>query len=46
MATRWGIVSAGKICHDFVTAVRSSPAYEDNHKVYYYISINAKYISL
>jgi len=23
MATKWGVVSAGKICHDFVTAVRS-----------------------
>ncbi|KFM81497.1 Trans-1,2-dihydrobenzene-1,2-diol dehydrogenase, partial [Stegodyphus mimosarum] len=23
MATKWGVVSAGKICHDFVTAVQS-----------------------
>lgn len=30
MATMWGIVSAGKICHDFVTAVRSIPS--DEHK--------------
>lgn len=28
MATRWGIVSAGKICHDFVSAVRSLPGEE------------------
>ncbi|XP_055947268.1 trans-1,2-dihydrobenzene-1,2-diol dehydrogenase-like isoform X3 [Argiope bruennichi] len=25
MATKWGVVSAGKICHDFVTAVQSIP---------------------
>ncbi|GFS48749.1 trans-1,2-dihydrobenzene-1,2-diol dehydrogenase [Trichonephila inaurata madagascariensis] len=25
MATKWGILSAGKICHDFVTAVQSLP---------------------
>ncbi|GFW80174.1 trans-1,2-dihydrobenzene-1,2-diol dehydrogenase [Trichonephila clavipes] len=25
MATKWGILSAGKICHDFVTAVQSIP---------------------
>lgn len=30
MATRWGIVSAGKISHDFVSAVRSLP--EEEHK--------------
>lgn len=23
MATKWGVYSAGKICHDFVTSVRS-----------------------
>lgn len=28
MATRWGIVSAGKISHDFVTALRTLPANE------------------
>jgi dihydrodiol dehydrogenase / D-xylose 1-dehydrogenase (NADP) len=31
MATRWGIASAGKICHDFVTALSTlSP---DDHQV-------------
>ncbi|KAG8177732.1 hypothetical protein JTE90_026574 [Oedothorax gibbosus] len=25
MATRWGVAGAGKICHDFVTAVQSVP---------------------
>lgn len=25
MATKWGVLSAGKICHDFVTATRSLP---------------------
>ncbi len=25
MATKWGVISAGKICHDFVAAVRSFP---------------------
>lgn len=28
MATRWGIVGAGKISHDFVTAVNSLPKSE------------------
>jgi len=27
---RWGIASAGKISHDFVTALRSLPANEHN----------------
>lgn len=31
MATRWGIVSAGRICHDFVTSLSVLPA--DEHKV-------------
>lgn len=35
MATKWGVLSAGKICHDFVTAVRSSSA--DNHKVWNFL---------
>lgn len=28
MAIKWGIASAGKISHDFVTAVRTLPASE------------------
>jgi dihydrodiol dehydrogenase / D-xylose 1-dehydrogenase (NADP) len=31
MATRWGIASAGKISHDFVTALSTLPSEE--HKV-------------
>lgn len=31
MATKWGVVTAGKICHDFVTAVRSLPG--NDHQV-------------
>jgi hypothetical protein len=31
MATRWGIASAGKICHDFVTALSTLPP--DEHQV-------------
>lgn len=28
MATRWGIVSTGRISHDFVTAISSLPSHE------------------
>jgi dihydrodiol dehydrogenase / D-xylose 1-dehydrogenase (NADP) len=31
MATRWGIASAGKISHDFVTALSTLPS--DEHRV-------------
>ena len=31
MALKWGIVSAGRICHDFVTAVQTYP--ETDHKI-------------
>ncbi|CAG2117483.1 unnamed protein product, partial [Medioppia subpectinata] len=31
MATRWGIISAGKISHDFVSALRTLPA--DEHQL-------------
>jgi hypothetical protein len=31
MATKWGVLSAGKISHDFVGAVRSLP--ESDHQV-------------
>lgn len=31
MATRWGILSAGKIAHDFTLAL-SSPGLESSHK--------------
>jgi dihydrodiol dehydrogenase / D-xylose 1-dehydrogenase (NADP) len=31
MATRWGIVSAGRICNDFVTALSLLP--EEEHQV-------------
>jgi len=31
MATKWGVLSAGNICHDFVGAVRSFP--EGDHQV-------------
>lgn len=31
MTLRWGIVSAAKICHDFVTALRTLP--ESDHQV-------------
>lgn len=37
MATKWGVLSAGKISHDFVTAVRSIPGndHEVFHLLYY-----------
>lgn len=28
MATRWGICAAGRIAHDFITAVRTLPSTE------------------
>ncbi len=31
MATKWGVLSAGKITHDFVSAVRTLPT--DEHQV-------------
>jgi hypothetical protein len=31
MATKWGVLSAGKICHDFVSTVRTLPT--DEHQV-------------
>jgi hypothetical protein len=34
MATKWGVLSAGKISHDFVSAVRTLPT--DEHQVSYY----------
>lgn len=41
MATKWGIVSAGKICHDFVTAVRSMP---DSDKQHQFVAVAARKI--
>lgn len=40
MTTKWGIVSAGKICHDFVTAVRSSSGSEQK-----FVAVAARNIS-
>ena len=33
MTTKWGVLGAGKISHDFVAAVRSLP--EGDHQVWY-----------
>jgi hypothetical protein len=42
MATKWGVLSAGKISHDFVGTVRSLP--EGDHQVSHIqnFSINLK----
>jgi len=40
MSTKWGVASAGKICHDFVTAVQSIP--EKEHE---FVAIAARNLS-
>ncbi len=42
MATNWGIISAGKISHDFVSALRTLPSNE-HYVRHLNICVNSKY---